>query len=374
MTNRERVIEALEHRPPDRVPVDLASTVVTGITIIAYQNLKKHLGIQAPTVIVDRYQQLASVDEEVLQRFDVDFRPVYLGPPDSPRTHDLDGNAYVDEWGVKRHKPKGSFYYDIVDPPLAGDITVSDVESYPWPDPHDPGYTRGLREKAEEIRQRGYAVMCNFPSGFMHKLTYLRGFEDSYIDMAANHDIFEAMMDRILEFSLIIGERMLDEVGDLADIVYTADDLATQTGPMMAMETYRKLVKPPHRKTIELIKSKTSAKVFYHCCGAARALIPEFIDIGVDILNPVQVSASGMDPVELKREFGKDLTLWGGIDAHRVMPYGTPDEVRAEVRRRIEEMGEGGGYVLGTVHNIQPDVPPENICAMYNAALERSYS
>jgi len=374
LTNRERVVEALEHRQPDRVPVDLASTVVTGITITAYENLKKHLGVEAPAVVIDRYQQLAAVDEEVLQRFDIDFRPVYLSLPDNPRTHDLDENTYVDEWGVKRYHPKDSFYYDVVDPPLAGEITVADVESYPWPNPHDPGYTRGLRDKAEAIQQRGYAVVCNFPSGFMHKLTYLRGFEDSYIDMAANHDIFQAMMEKILDFSLIVGERMLDEVGDLTDVVYKADDLATQTGPMMAMETYRKLVKPVHRKAIELIKSKTDAKVFYHCCGAARLLIPELIDIGVDILNPIQVSATDMNPVELKREFGKDLTLWGGIDAHRVMPFGTPDDVRAEVRRRIEEMGKGGGYVLGTVHNIQPDVPPENVCAMYDAALEYSYS
>ncbi len=370
MTSRERVAQALDHRQPDRVPLDLGSTVVTGITVIAYENLKKHLGIEAPTVIVDRYQQLAAVDEEIFQRFQIDFRPLSLGPPDTPRSHEIDEETYSDEWGVVRRRPKGGLYYDVINPRLAGEITLSDVENYPWPDPYDPGYTKGLRQKAEEIKTQGYAVFGNFPSGYLHKLTYLRGFEDSYIDMVANHQIFEAIMDKILDFSLTLGKRMLDEVGDLIDVAYNADDLSTQNGPMMSMETYRKLIKPVHRKAIELIKSKTSAKVFYHCCGAARAFIPELIDIGVDVLNPIQVTAAGMDPAELKREFGRDLVFSGGIDAHRVLPRGKPEDVRAEVKRRIQEMGEGGGYVVGAVHNIQPDVPPENICAIFEAGLE----
>jgi len=173
---------------------------------------------------------------------------------------------------------------------------------------------------------------------------------------------------------LEIARRALAEVGDLIDLVSCADDVADQRGPIMSLRTYRKLLKPRHGRYIALLRQLTAAPVFFHSCGSVVDLLPDFIDMGIEVLNPVQVTARGMDPARLKASFGKDLVFCGGIDSMRVLPFGTPDEVRAEVRRRIHELGEDGGYILTAVHNIQPDVPPENIAAMYEEARQYAYS
>jgi uroporphyrinogen decarboxylase len=234
------------------------------------------------------------------------------------------------------------------------------------------GRTRGLRETARQLREEtDYAVVLSLPVGFVHLSQYLRGYEQWLMDIVLEPAFLDALMDRTLDWWLALAAAVLDEVGSFVDVVAFGDDVAFHDRPMVDLARYRKLFKPRHRKMIDLLKAKSGAKVLYHCCGAVRSLVPEFIDIGVDALNPVQVSSAGMDDTAaLKAEFGDRICFWGGIDTQRVLPMGSPDDVRAEVQQRIRDLAPGGGFVLTSVHNIQEDVPPENIVAMVDAAVE----
>jgi uroporphyrinogen decarboxylase len=369
MTPRERVRAALAHQEPDRVPLDLGSTGNTGITAIAYRRLLSHLGIEAEVVVWDRMQQLAVPDERALLRLGIDTRGIWPGGPDNRPDRDLEGDSYEDEWGVARSRPPGGYYYDLVRSPLAGDVTMSDVRSFPWPDPDDPGRVRGLRDKAIAIRERTpYALVVHASNGFITRSQYLRGFEDWFTDLLAQPDLVGYLMDHTLEFQIAATEAVLREVGDIADVVMFGDDIGVQHGPMVSPQVYRKLVKPRQAKLFARVHELTSARLLYHTCGSVVQLIDDLIEIGVEVLNPVQVAAAGMDTEELKRRFGDRIAFWGGVDTQRVMPMGTPDEVRAEARRRIRDLAPGGGYVVDTVHNVQADVPPENICALYEEA------
>jgi len=376
MGHRERVLTALAHCEPDRVPLDLGSTRNTGIAITAYERLLEHLGLEGEASLLQDFggakmQGLATVDEQVLQWFDIDTRGIMLGPRDKWQDIQLPDDTYQDEWGVVRRRAPGSRYYDLVKSPLDGEITVSDIAGFEWPDPYDPGRTRGLREKALHLRQNtDYAVVLHLPDIFVHKSQFMRGFEQWFMDLILDPKLIEALMDGILEIQLAETEAALALVGDLVDIVSTSDDVAGQNGPLTSLDIYRRFIKPRHNKFFKLVHSQTAARVLFHSCGSVYSLLGEFIDIGVDIVNPVQVSAAEMNTARLKKEYGDRLVFWGGIDTQHVLPYGTPDEVRKEVRRRIRDLAAGGGYVLTAVHNIQPDVRPENICAMYEAALE----
>jgi uroporphyrinogen decarboxylase len=190
------------------------------------------------------------------------------------------------------------------------------------------------------------------------------------VDLILEPEFVGALMDRTLDFWCRMTEALLDECSEHVDVVMFGDDVAFEDRPMVDLKRYRQLIKPRHQEMIECIRRKTAAKSLYHCCGAVKSLIPEFIDIGVDALNPVQVASAGMDSAELKALYGRDIAFWGGIDTRRVLPTGTPEEVRQEVRKRITDMASGGGYVVASVHNIQEDVPPENILAMADATYE----
>jgi len=223
---------------------------------------------------------------------------------------------------------------------------------------------------ADEARRHvaeGRAVHAgSICGGLTEGLFKMRGFEDGYMDLAAEPQRARRVMGRILEIKMAYWERMLLQLGGAVDIVGEADDLGGQARLLFSPATYRSLVKPLHRELFDFLHARTDAKVFFHTCGAVRELIPDLIEIGVDILNPVQVSAAGMETSALKRDFGRDIVFWGGgVDTQRVLGSGTPDQVRAEVRRRIDDLAPGGGFVFATVHNIQPDVPPENILAMH---------
>lgn len=372
MNHRERVLAALDHREPDRVPIDFGTTRCTSIHVAAYERLKSLLGIDAPNVISDRMQQCVLVDDRILERLDVDTRGLILGSPDGMPDQELDEFTYRDEWGVVRSKPPGSYWYDLRRSPLAGEISVRDIASYPWPDPDDPGRFRGLRRRALEIRQKGdHALVLNLAIGVVHVSQYMRGFQDWYADMALDQTMAGALMDAIVEVTVAIAGNALREVGDLVDIVFVGDDLGTQTGPQISPQSYRKVVKPRHARYFRQVHDLCPhAKVALHSCGSLYPLIGDLIEIGVDVLNPIQVSAREMDPAVLKREFGDRLSFWGGIDSQWVLPRGTPDEVRGEVRRRIAQLGPGGGYILSAVHNVQPEVPTENLMAMLDCARE----
>lgn len=368
-TPRERVRLALDRKEPDRVPLDLGSTGNTGITAVAYRRLLSYLGIEAEVVVWDRMQQLAVPDERVLLRLGIDTRGLWAGPPDDRRERELEGDSYEDEWGVVRSRPPGGYYYDLVRSPLAGDVTASDLRSFPWPDPEDPGRVRGLRERAQAIRERTpYALVVHGAPGFITRAQYLRGFEDWFTDLVADPDLAGAVLDRTLEFQMALTRSILREVGDYVDVMMFGDDLGVQGGPMVSPAVYRRLIKPRQAKLFDLFHSLTDAKLLYHTCGSVYDLIDDLIEIGIDVLNPVQVAAAKMDSAGLKARFGDRLAFWGGVDTQHVMPRGTPDEVRAEVRRRIRDLAPGGGYVVDTVHNIQADVPAENICALYEEA------
>ena len=215
-----------------------------------------------------------------------------------------------------------------------------------------------------------FAVILNFPVGIVHQAQFLRGYEAWLADLILNPTFAEALMNRLVEIYMITGARMIEAAGGHLDMIFYGDDVAFQTGPMMSLQLYRKMIKPRHRQLFAHLKAKAQAPLLFHSCGSVYPLLEDLIEIGVDCINPVQVSARDMDTKRLKKEFGDRMAFWGGIDTHKVLPFGTPDDVRAEVKRRIEDLAPGGGYVLNSVHNLQSEVPPENIVAMFDAAKE----
>ncbi|MEI7743252.1 MAG: uroporphyrinogen decarboxylase family protein [Chloroflexota bacterium] len=376
-TSRERIRATLAHREPDRIPFDLGGTRVTGIHLRAYERLRPALGLEPREGrVIDITQQLADVEPDVLEAMDADVR---LVPPRAGAGYkriiaELDGHhVFTDEWGVGRRMPiAGGMYYDSYAPPLTGEIGLADVEAYPWPDATDGARYAGMAEDARAIAAEGRAIAIgSICGGLTEGLFKLRGFEEGYMDLAAEPALAVRIMERILEVKIAYWDRVLPLVDGNADILVEADDLGGQDRTLFSPRTYRELVKPLHRALFEHLHARTDAKVFFHTCGAVRELIPDLVEIGVDILNPVQVSASGMETAALKRDFGRDVVFWGGgVDTQRVLGAGTPDEVRAEVRRRVTDLRDGGGFVFAAVHNIQPNVPAENILAMREALRE----
>ena len=375
MNHRERALAALNHRESDRVPIDLGSTRNTGILLEAYRSLAQYRGAagdpESDEFGQSRIARVAAPEEWLLGRLDVDFRGLFLGAPDRRLDRLLPDGSYQDELGVVRRRPSSSYYYDVTHSPLDRELTVVDLEAHPWPDGSDPGYTRGLREKALALRDEGeYAVVLHLQDIIVHPSQYLRGFERWYTDFILEPGLISSLLDILLEIRLQVTEQALREVGDLVDVVSCSDDIADQRGPQMSEGMYRKFIQPRHRRYFDAIHAGTDAKLLYHSCGSVAKLIPGFIDMGVDFINPVQVSASGMDTADLKRRFGREIGFWGAVDTLRVLPFGTPEEVRAEVQRRTRDLAPEGGFVLAAVHNIQPNVPPENIVAMFQAARE----
>lgn len=374
MTSRARVLASLSHQEPDRVPIALGQATGDGITLVAYRRLLAHLGMDPGMAqLKDTRAQTARVDEAVLRRFRVDSRGIGLGAPDGWKDTWLDDRTVQDEWGVVRTRSADSHYFDLCRSPFAEDPTRSAIDSYPWPDPLNPGRYRGLREKARRLhRETDYAVVLDVNCAFFLRCCELRGWENFYTDLVADVPFAEALMDRYLELRLAMAERALEEVGDDVDVVMvTSDDLGMTQGTLISPSLYRALIKPRQQRTFDAIRARTDAFLYYHTDGAIYSLLPDLVEIGVQVLNPVEVRAVGMeDTATLKREFGDALAFWGAIDTHHVLPQGTVAEVREEVRRRILDLGPGGGYVVGPVHNIQPDVPPANVVAMYEAAYE----
>lgn len=381
-TSRRRVEVALNHQEPDRVPYDLGGTILTGIHHQAYRRLRQHLGLPPVEILLeDPIQQLALVHEDVKQRLEVDIYGINpstarglgkQGPPWSEGGYD----KLIDEWGIEWWKPQdGGFYYDMRRHPLADVDTLEGLAQYRFPDPLDPGRYEGMAERADELMNRkhvAYVLGRNAP-GIFEVALWMRGFENFFCDMVGNVKFAEGLLDTILEVKMKYWARVLELVGPNVLMVSEADDLASQNRCLVSPGLYRQLIKPRHTKLFSFIKqqARVPVKIFYHSCGAIASLIPDLIESGVDILNPVQVSAAGMDTRELKRQFGKDITFYGGgVDTQKVLPHGTPQQVRAEVWRRVEDLAPGGGFIFNTVHNIQADVPPQNIVAMWEALRE----
>jgi len=378
MTSRERVLTALNHRQPDRVPIDLGGNQ-TGIHRLAYARLLELLGRSEEIAIMDLVQQLAKPSEAVLERLHVDTRYVWAKGAASfkgaVRKRQTDGrswNDFTDEFGVTWSMPDDyPYYFDISHSPLAG-LSLEQIKDYPFPKGDDPSRFEGLRERALELkRETPYAVVSGI-SGVVYEICwYMRGMENLFADMLRQPQVFEAIIDRTLQFWLDWFRLFLDEAGDVVDVIMIGDDLAGQDGPLFSPAIYRAVVKPRQKRLVQYIKSRTQARIWYHSCGAVGDYIPDLLDNGIDILNPVQLSAKGMDPARLKAAYGDRLVFWGGgIDSQRLLPRATPAVVRDAVRRSLEAFKPGGGYVFNSVHNLQPDVPPQNILAMFDAACE----
>jgi len=368
MNSRERVMAALSHEPPDRAPVDLGSTAVSGIHRRANDALKTLLGIEADEPVHDVVQGLVVPDERILQRFGVDLRRVALRPSSATATALPSGSedAYCDEWGIRRQRT--DLYWDIVWHPLA-DAKVEDLRHYPWPDPRDPCRVAGLAGEARRLYEgTDYALAADFlGGGIFEQALWMRGFERFMMDLVSDEPFATALLDTLLELYVEFYAVYLEAVAPYVQIVALGEDLGMQTGPLISPQLYRRLIKPRHKELYDFIHSRTEARILHHTCGSVFPLVQDLIDVGVDILNPIQTSARGMDPAALKREFGERLVFHGGIDVQQILPFATPERVREEVKRIVATLGQGGGYILAPSHNIQADVPPENVLAMYEA-------
>ena len=388
MTSRERVLTALDHREPDRVPYDLSSTQVTGIAVEACRALRRHLELpELEPVICDIVQQLCMPRDDLMARLEVDTRglfpkshynlPLPVGGETWRRTHVDAGETwqYRDEWGCLQSFPKrGGLYYTVVETPLPGtDVTVEQVEALPLPAGDEPWRFEGLREDAKRFRDEGTAVVLrSICAGMVEMAVRVRGMENFLVDLMINPAAAEALLQRFLDIKLAFWERALAELGDVVDVIMEADDYGTQESQLISPETFREKVKPKLAELVAHMKKRApQARVFFHSCGSVRPIIPDFIEVGIDILNPVHISAAGMEPTGLKRDFGADICFWGGgVETQSVLPRGTPQEVRDDVRRNVEALAPGGGWVFNTIHNIQADVPPENVMAMRDALAE----
>jgi uroporphyrinogen decarboxylase len=382
MTSRERVIRALNHQEPDRVPLDLGG-FQTGIHKKAYEALLDHLGIQDEVQVLDPVQQLARPCEALLQRFHVDTRYLCAHGPDgfdgSIQPAERQGRLWhdlTDEFGVVWSMPDDQqLYMDISHHPLA-QATVKDLADYPFPDGTDGTRFTGVRAEAQRLRRETPYALCTGIGGVIYEYGwYLRGLERWFMDMIENPDFCEALLDQTLRFWMDYYTGFMGEVGDLVDVVMIGDDLAGQNGPLFSPDFYRRYVKPRQKKLVQHIKALTPAKIWYHTCGSCQAFLPDLIDNGVDILNPVQISAASMDPAELKAKYGRELVFWGGgIDTQHVLPCASPQDIRQQVRRLLSVWQPDGGYVFNSVHNIQAGVPAENIVALFDAAYAYGFT
>jgi uroporphyrinogen decarboxylase len=375
MNSRERLVTSLNHKEPDRVPIDLGG-IVTGITTGANKALKSYLNIESDDPLVDRVQQLSLPSDAVLERLYVDTRYIYLQASRDWQDIELPDNTYQDEFGVIR---KAAFnadgwllYYDFVGHPLSNAETVADLAKFKWPDPHEPSRYEGIEEAARKMSEETeYGVLANVISSIFEFSWYLRGYMRFYEDLILHPDMIRALLGMMGEYQRALMSEVLDRIGPYISVVMTGSDLGTQRAPAMSPEIYYSLVWPEYKKLWDLIKSKTDAKIFYHSCGSLYPMIPYLIEGGVDILHPIQPRASEMgDREKLKREFGDKLTFWGGFDQQHVLPHGSPGEVREETKRLLDAFMPGGGFVFAAGHNIQTDVPPENVIALFDTVRE----
>jgi len=411
MNSRERILSSIRHQEPDRVPIDMGATPSSGISAIAYGRLKQHLGIRTgQNRVYDVVQQLAQPEDAILDRFRIDV--VDLG-----RTFDVhaadwydvklfDGSdAQYPAWfkplaapdgGWRANAPDGTEiatqlknmnFFDqtcfpwLDDYPanLAADLPDAMAKVHwaalahsPWNHAADNGFWETLRANTLALRaSTDRAIMVVVGCNLFEWGTFLRRMDNFLMDLLAEPEQVEALLESLMDIHLRTLEKVCTAVGDIADICRFGDDLGTDTGPFMAPATYRSLFKKHHTRLCEYVHQHSSMHTFLHSCGSIHALLPDLIDAGFDVINPVQTACRDMDPARLKREFGADITFWGGgADTRAILNHGNPAAVRMDVLERLKIFAPGGGFVFNTIHNILPDVPPENIEAMFDAVEE----
>lgn len=411
MNSRERVLAAIAHKQPDQVPVDLGSTPSSGISAIAYSNLLKAIGrTDLPVQIYDVVQQLAQPDMSIIDRFGVDvldigrafnteekdwhetilangdkaFYPIHFNP-----VKQADGSYHCYDEDGKRLlalMPQGATFfdqsyfpyingfpenYDTLDEEM-GRVLWSRYVHSPWDHTQDPDFWKTLREKTLQLRastDKALMIVCG--CNLFEWGTFLRRMDNFLMDLLCEPDQVARMLDQLLERHLATLPKVCDSVGDIVDIIRFGDDLGMTSGPFMDVDTYRSLFKPRHKQLCDYVKTHSQMHTFIHSCGSISSLMPDLIEAGIEIFNPVQTNARQMEPEFLKKEFGQDCTFWGGgVETVGTLNNGTPEQVREQVLERLEIMSAGGGFVFNTVHNILPDVPPQNILAMFDAVKE----
>jgi uroporphyrinogen decarboxylase len=411
MTKRERVQRALSHREPDKVPIDLGAMRSTGITAVAYSQLKKYLGITAgDTYVYDVVQQLAQPEMPILDYVEadvIDLGRAFLGAESDWRDFVMpDGSrakipTYVDlepdgagGW-LARSKdrtvigvmPRDAFYlsqsyFPLQDwdgrslapleklPDLMNKVTWGAFPTAPWHKPLEKEHLADIRKRAKQLFETtDYAIMAAFGGNLLEWGQFLCRIDRFLADLIEAPNKAEALLDMLTELHQENLEKFLDAIEGYVQVIQMGDDLGTQLAPLISPQMYRRFFKPRHKQIYEEVRRRKGVHLFLHSCGSIVDLLPDLIEIGVEIINPVQTSARGMDPERLKREFGRDLTFWGGgCDTQHLLPSGTEQEIAEQVRRRMEIFGPGGGFVFTQVHNILPNVPPQNIVAMVEAA------
>jgi len=400
MTSRERVLTACNHREPDRVPVDFSGHPSSGIAAIAYAKLRDYLGLPGRTIrVYDPIQQLAIVDDDVLERFAIDVL-------DLGRGFALDEDSWADwvlpngtpckmpAWSLPEreegrwvfrsksgrviaHMPDGALYFEQTYFPFAdenGPKTIPEsLHESMW---HAVAGLRGprvdqarLREGAQQLRQKtDKAIVGGFGGNLLETGQFLYRNDNFFMLLAAEPAKAHKFLDELVEIHLANLEKYLGAVGDSIDIIKFGDDLGMQSGPQVSPNMYREFFKPRHKLMWTRAKQLANVKVMLHCCGGVRELLPDLIDAGLEAINPVQISCSGMDAAELKAEFGKEMVFWGGgCDTQIILPNATLEEVRRHVKQQVSILKPGGGFVFQQVHNILANVPPENVVAMFEA-------
>ncbi|RLE13522.1 methyltransferase [Candidatus Aerophobetes bacterium] len=412
MTPRERVLTTINHKEPDKVPVDCGAMRSTGIMGVAYNKLKKYLGIkEGETKIYDMVQQLAIPEQWYLDRYQIDVIDLARSFADNPNDWvnwklpdgsdakvpawlhiEKRNSSYVcvnEEGEVLAEMPSSSYYFDQKLWPLMGthkknfddleEILNHQMWAYMadplWKNFGQPDFYERLREKAKKLyEETDYAIMIGFGGNLFETGQFLYRTDEFLVNLITERKEMEKMLDKLVEIYLSRLEPLLKAISPYVQIIQMGDDLGTQSGPMISPKLYREIFYPRHKKIYQYVKKNSNMYVFLHSCGAVSEFIPDLIEAGVDILNPVQISAEGMQPERLKREFGKDIVFWGGgVDTQHTLFRGTPKQVKDEVKRNTEIFMKDGGFVFNQVHNILAEVPPENIVAMYEAINEMQY-
>jgi uroporphyrinogen decarboxylase len=377
MTGRDRLLATLNHEMPDRVPIIIGTTNATGMKMGAYRSLKRLLGIEAPERYLYDWPELgtALLDEEAMIRLGSDARSVLDRFPasvyEAMRARDPRSPCY-DDWGSGQSEVEPGLWYPGLHP-LPEARAIAEIESYPWPDMEDPTRVAHVGGEVRRLAAEGsYAILgCPWLLFPFERAHAMQGLDRFLENMIAEPDFARALLWKIESLCERLMGSFLDAAGGGLDIVKIGDDLGTQESLLISPAMYRDMLKPVHAALIAFIKSKTRAKVLFHSDGDVFDLLPDLVEIGVDIINPVQSGAGRMSDLgRLKKAYGKNLVFCGAMDTQRILPYGRPDEVRAEVRRVIGLLGGGGGYILSAVHTIMNEVPPENVLAMVDAARE----
>jgi uroporphyrinogen decarboxylase len=402
MNSRERILSSINHIQTDKVPIDLGSSTVTGISAIAYNNLKKHLKVESNTRVFDVVQQLANVDMEVLDLLGVDALDINRVSAENGEWYDVrlaDGSkAQYPSWFRPQKSDDDAWYTKDKDgtvlSKMAAGATFFDQMYFPY----ENGYPENLNDLKDILKKISWVVHSHASNlnetELREKLIFLKdstnkalvmsggvkllelGFfirrmDNLLMDMMMEEGKLAEMLDLLVEMHLAGLEKKCRSVGDLVDVIRFGDDLGMTSGPIMDLDTFRRLFKPRYRILCDYVKKHSNMKIFMHSCGSIKQFIPDLIDVGIDILNPVQTNCYQMDLVTLKNEYGKDLTFWGGgVDTASVINRGSPEDVRRDVLIRCEILFRDGGFVFAPIHNLLPDVPAENILAAYNAVKE----